>query len=481
MTCGVLVRTNPKVREVADFLRSEGFDVIEEGRREPAKDNPVGIVIAHLLRWLADPADGFSREIVEMSPLAAALRAQWGEPWSRIWEKLTGRAAAVGFATMVGEIVEACGAEWSDFGRRRAGDLISALAEFDAQGGATPREAADWVSRLEVSQSPGVAAVQVMTIHKAKGLGFDVVVLPDISNDVIPQPQRFEVAEGDTWLSEPPAQWARALIPEMREAEERWTTAQRYESFCMLYVALTRAKRGLYVFLEPPPAKNDEGKASLANWVATAVGSNGQPGIVFQTGRSAWLETLPKTDRSAPPLVPLKLAAGVPRRERTTPSGAKAKSGATMARSASGMRFGNEVHAAFELVGWIDEGFPVLPQTDGGATVRKMLENPRIREWFTRGGRTIELRREQPVEAVIDGAWLSGAIDRLHVHRDLGGSVVRVEVIDFKSDALDDLGALANRYEPQMAAYREVMQRAFPDAEIECVLISTRCGDWVSV
>lgn len=481
MTCGVLVRSNAKVREVADYLRSVELDVIEEGCREPAKDNLVGIAIANLLRWLTDPSDAYSREVVGMSPFAAVLRERHGESWARIWEKLTARAAEVGFAGMVEEIVESCWAEWSDFGRRRAGDLIAALAELDAQGGATPREAADWVERLKVSQNPGVAAVQVMTIHKAKGLGFDVVVLPDIPNDKVPSAQYFDVAEGEGWLSETPPQWARAVIPEMREAEERWSIRQRYESFCMLYVALTRSKRGLYVLLESPAASQAADKASLAQWVVTAVDSDGTPGVPYREGRADWVENVPVLETEAVPHENVVLTAAVPRRERTTPSGAKKKSGVAIAHSAAGMRFGTEVHEAFERVGWLDEETPRFPKTDGAAAVRKILEQPRVSERLQRGGREIELHREQSVEAVIDGVWLSGTIDRLHLHRDPAGKVTRVEVIDFKTDALDDLADLARRYGGQMDAYRQVMQLAYPGAEVECVLLSTRCGDWITV
>ena len=50
-------------------------------------------------------------------------------------------------------------------------------------------------------------------------------------------------------------------------------------------------------------------------------------------------------------------------------------------------------------------------------------------------GRPVELFREQPVDAILDGKWLSGVMDRLHLHRDTAGVVTRVEVIDFKTDA----------------------------------------------
>ena len=74
----------------------------------------------------------------------------------------------------------------------------------------------------------------------------------------------------------------------------------------------------------------------------------------------------------------------------------------------------------------------------------------------------------------VDGrSWLSGVIDRLHLHRDAEGTVILVEVIDFKTDQVDSLSELGARHAVQMNAYRELMQRAFPAARIDCVLIST--------
>ncbi len=210
MTCGILLRGNDKAREVADHLRARGFDVIEEGRRQPAKDNPVGIAIAHLLAMAGGPGGrlrprgggNVAARRGAAPPCMAPHGARSGKD-SRLMVSNTG------FAGMIGEVIAGCWPAWSDFGRRRAGDLLAALAALDAQGGVSPREAADWIERLEVAQNPGVAAVQVMTIHKAKGLGFDVVVLPEVPDDAIPQAQYFEVAEGADWLTQTPPKWAR--------------------------------------------------------------------------------------------------------------------------------------------------------------------------------------------------------------------------------------------------------------------------------
>ncbi len=474
MTCGVLVRSNSKVREIADHLRANGFDVIEEGQREPAKDHPVGITLGNLLKWLADPANTFAHEVVLMSPLAPGLTTKFGEHWQQVWEKLLGRASELGFAGMIEEVVELCWDNWSDFGKRRAGDVIMTLANLDAHGAATIKEAADWVDRLTVSQSPGVAAVQVMTIHKSKGLGFDVVILPDVPNDSVPSALHFNIAEGSDWITEAPPKWARGLLPEIKQAEETWGASQRYEAFCMLYVALTRAKRGLYVLLEPPAASQDCDKPSLANWLAGAVDADGKIGTVYQNGTPDWMVNFdlpnPKAGRATTHL----LRPGTPRRERTTPSAAKKKDHA-VAHSPTGMIFGTAVHEAFEEVGWVDEKFPALPTTDAGTLITELLKIPHLRSVFERNGRTIELLREQPIDAVEGNRWLTGVIDRLHLHRDGTGAVTRVEVIDFKTDAVDTMEQLTTRYAPQMNAYRTVMERAFPQARVECILLSTRC------
>ena len=471
MTCGVLLRGNAKAREVADFLRTHGFDVIEEGRREPAKDNPVGIVIAHLLQWLADPASAFAREVVEMSPLAAVLHARHGTSWPRIWDDLTDSVARCGFAATIEAVIADCWPGWSDFGRRRAGDLIAALAALDAQGGVSPREAAAWIGRLELSQSPGVAAVQVMTVHKAKGLGFDVVVLPEIPDTPVPQAQHFEVAEGAGWLTQTPPQWARTMLPELRVAEARWAADQQYEAFCMLYVALTRAKRGLYVLLQPPAATANPDKPSLSNWLARSVGADNPAGVAYQSGTPDWVDQLPMLEPATLLAATPALGAAIPRRGCLTPSAAKRPEHAAV-HSPAGMIFGTAIHALLERVAWVDESPPVLPASEAGKVVAQLLENPALHEVFARQGRSIDLFREQPTTAILEGRILSGIIDRLHLHRDPAGSVTRVDVIDYKTDAVRDPAELRERYAGQMAAYQTVLRRIYPNADVRAHLLS---------
>jgi len=480
-TCGVLLRTNAIMRKVADHLRAKGFDVIEEGARQPSKDNPVGIALAHLLKWLADPSDEFARKVIEMSPLGAVLKSKFGEQWYQTWESLLEITTTSGFAGMVEEVIREVGSDWSDFGQRRAGDIMAALVKLDSQGGATPQQAAEWIANLEVSQSPGRAAVQVMTIHKSKGLGFDIVVLPDVPDEGVPLTQNFDVAEHSEWISQTPPKWARDLIPEMVEAETDWGKTQRYEAICMLYVAITRAKRGLYILLEAPGKSKDTEKPTLSNWLLASTTWDGEAGVVYQTGRPDWVDLVKPLEQSGLVASHMPLTHGISRRERTTPSGLKKTGGSSVTHSGSGMRFGSEVHAVFERVGWVDEVAPVLPKCDAGRLVAELLEAPKLRSLFERHGQDVELFCEQPIDAILDNAWLSGVIDRLHLHRDASGHVTRVEVIDFKTDGVDCIEELVHRYSPQMAAYQQVMQMAYPSAEVACLLVSTRFKQWILI
>ena len=477
LTCGVLVRTNSQVRATAALLREHGFDVIEEGRRQPVADNAPGVALYHLIRWLADPNDAFARQVIAMSPFEAILKERHGEHWQAAWEGLLKAAREHGFAAMVEQLIEPLWQDMSEFSRRRAGDVIGALAEFDASGTGTPREAVRWIAELEIPQSPGAAAVQVLTIHKSKGLGFDVVVLPEIEDTQVPNHGDFNVARGlhagDPWLLAPPASWVRSLVSAISTAEEAWADDQRYEAMCVLYVALTRAKRGLYVLLPEVPKSRKEPHlwASPANWIAAAAGDS------FQSGDPSWWRSVPNRESAEKPAIP-QLAAAKPRRVRTSPSGGKS---AHAMPSLAGMAFGHEVHAAFEGIGWLEDGLPKLPVDDAGAMVRELLKKPDIAALFERGGRNVALFREQPVEAILDGKWLSGTIDRLHVIRGEDGKVTSLELIDFKTDAVERPEQLVERHAAQMSAYREVLAKAYGGVPVTCLLVSTKLRELVVV
>ena len=495
LTCGILLRGNDTAAEVATELRARGFDVILEGRREPGKDSPVGVAVSQLLIWLAAPANRLARGVVEMSPLYPELCNRWSEQWAAIWNGLSASIATQGYRKGMEDLLETCGVDWCAYSRRRIDDILQALGELDHRGNVTQREAAETIERLSIAQSPGASAIQVMTIHKSKGLGFDVVILPEIPSKAVPESQYFNVMEGEDqqgkgWLSEAPPQWSRQFHPQLQELEQHWGLEQQHEAMCTLYVALTRAKRGLHVLLDTPSKSHDFAKPSLANWLMRATGLDSQEDAEpWEQGSIDWVDGVrvleaASVEDSIEPLQSPDEAGAVGWLTQLTPS-SLGKHGDLQQQdtraSRRGMAFGNEVHALLEKVSWTDEHEHPLPSTAAGEAAKSLLNGASTKGHFMRSGRDVRLLREQAVDAAIEGRWISGMIDRLHLHRGSKGEVEKVEIIDFKTDAIEEADELAQAYRSQLHAYRECLLQLYPEAEISCILLSTHLAKAIEV
>ena len=103
-------------------------------------------------------------------------------------------------------------------------------------------------------------AVEIMTIHRAKGLEFDVVLLPELHRTVRFEPKRMVLAAASTnaqgngilFAPVPPAGVkSEPLYDFLRAQEQSVLVAEAYRG---LYVALTRARRALHLFALPPAA-----------------------------------------------------------------------------------------------------------------------------------------------------------------------------------------------------------------------------------
>ncbi|MDA7506330.1 PD-(D/E)XK nuclease family protein, partial [Akkermansiaceae bacterium] len=122
---------------------------------------------------------------------------------------------------------------------------------------------------------------------------------------------------------------------------------------------------------------------------------------------------------------------------------------------------------------------PDQPLSQAGKIVEDALKIPALHAVFQdQGGK---LYREQQVELILDGRWMTGIVDRMHVFRE-NGAVTRVEVIDFKTDAVEGL-ELLGRYAGQMKSYRRALAQVFGVDEnmVTCQLLSTHIGELISV
>ena len=148
-----------------------------------------------------------------------------------------------------------------NYTRVEQGDLHSFLQWWDERGHETSVQIAE-----------AVDAMRIMTIHKAKGLQFKVVILPFCTWDTDHHPSQTNILWTRTLT--PPLQDL-GLMP-MRYSKKLVSTVFRqdyYEELIrvhidnlnLLYVAFTRAEECLYAFAPPKGSRNSYSLTSVAN------------------------------------------------------------------------------------------------------------------------------------------------------------------------------------------------------------------------
>ena len=282
LSCGLLFRKKSEAAEVAERLREQGFPVAENGVYFPGRDSPVGRAVVDLLRWLGNPSDQFARVHLLM---AKVLERGDEAEWTSCHELAVRR----GWDRVITEAFSAF--DLSNFGKTRLQRLVELTLEARANGLSTPLEIARYLEGNESPTAEMSEALQVMTIHKSKGLGFDLVFLPELSDRKLDDKGKYSRAvvtknESAELITQVPSSWARAVLPVFRDAEQAWTEEKLTEDLCLLYVAMTRAKRGLYILMDAPALKS--GSVSYAGWLREVLGDADEDGLLFESGKKDW-------------------------------------------------------------------------------------------------------------------------------------------------------------------------------------------------
>jgi ATP-dependent helicase/nuclease subunit A len=260
-----------------------------------------------------------------------------------------------------------------------------------------------------------------------------------------------------------------------------------YEALCKFYVAMTRAKRAMYVITK---TVGSSGSRNFPKLLEQSLGEN------WEDGDRAWyaaLTVVPPSDLGLPGLMPLveSDAGRVARLPSRRPSDAKpgAKLISLFGREGEeAADFGTKVHELFETVEWWEgaaaSAWTAEQQSRGMdaaalAEVLGCLQSPALAELF---GRSADWRgevwRERSFEVVLAGVWLTGVFDRVLIERDATGGATGACVIDFKTDRAAGDNAVARaieKYRGQIELYRRVVGvlTGLPEARVSGIVVLT--------
>ncbi len=522
LSCAILVQENRTGRALVDFLRAHSpsrIPVMCESEIAIATDNPVTLALLSILKCAAHPGDTMAWQHLRMTPFLTVFEAA---------EMNIGKLAAEVLRKVFDDGFESTLRHWLDslmksgvtldrFSHHRAEDFALAARLFDQGGSRNIDEFIAYAENYTAREANTRNAVQVMTIHKSKGLTFDCVLMVDLEGTKMTDVRRgIGVKHGEKrrveWVFDLPSSdivKADSVLAEYREERE---AEAAYEELCKFYVALTRAKHANYLIAEP--RKESSKSNNFIKLLQLTLGDEKDPvsthfgdvpaEIVHESRTRAadrrWFESLkPKPIDEDETTEVIGIASeGRVRPQRRTPSGSESSTVTAKQLFSRGGRFarayGTMVHAFFEQIEWLDEVDETMLSKSWANvscpddSLRSRAENevrlciaaPEVRAILSRPSAQAVCWREKRFEILLKGEWLSGTFDRVMIEAD------RATILDFKTDKVETDEAFKARvdgYRPQLQTYREVLSRMtqLPPSAIHCRLIFTHRREVVEV
>jgi len=417
---GVLVRTNRQVRPLIVLLRKRGLTASGEGGGFITDDPAIAVALAGM-SFADHPGDRVAELRLRHSPLGIQLglepsvalgtRSRDGmvpeavlDASRRIRETILTQGYPAVIKTWAEVLAPAC----SRRSIQRLLQLITLAERFDPDSGLRPTDFVRYVEGA-VMEEPSPAKLRVMTVHKSKGLEFDVVVLHELDKGFIRAQTDYLVDQPDPTgpilaVYDGARKSLRALAPSLEAAYLQYRNRQVKEGLAGLYVGMTRARYALHMIVAAPkfnkngaPRKTGLSSAAiLREALADPLEIPSDAGaILFEQGDRAWMAHYPElrapmaspehegtTNGSAEggvgsaPVKPVRIAWAPTRPElerhwrRESPSALEAdgivEAGTLFnLERAEDLTRGNLLHAWFEQVTWLEEGLPERAVLEG--------------------------------------------------------------------------------------------------------------------
>ena len=313
-----------------------------------------------------------------------------------------------------------------------------------------------------------IEAVKTMTFHKAKGLGFSVVINLFNKKEMGPRNMFFDPAKDDLYIRYITVPMCKCN-KHLKKIHDEAKLDSRIQSLNLMYVALTRAKHELYNLVvrkieEQKSDKNNKTKKKSSG-KKSAQKTNTTvkicPRDIFEDYEIGNKEK-PTPEKKHPLPTPV-IMPGVPQ----YPSFKEEDKHWSVERLMESQK-GNLFHKVLAEIEYIsDDTAEKLKDTiqkliqkeqleydpaQIHATLLKFLELPQVKSWFEKQEDRTVLRESEFVNE--EGA--SYRMDRVVVDKE------RIILIDFKT------GSTLPFYTAQMKTYRKLLEKAYPGKTIEC-------------
>ncbi len=498
---GILVRRNDDGDAIAEHLRTNGFNVVWEGL-SAVSDVPVVNEIIDLLRLSEHPDDTFAWTAVsKLLPICSTLFTppEDGELNAPYVSRIVATSLSHrGLSRTLQEYYKTLSKNsvgLDQLSLQRLRDMIGVAVTYEQRNAS--RFSIDGFERFLAASSKrelGASSkvVRILSIHRSKGLTLDRVFIPlpegNSSGIANPGNRGLLYAKDGKWILPHLSADVAALNPKTHAALKALADEELLSNIRMYYVALTRARKAMYV-IEPlgetKPSETffrDVINSAFADFERKKLDNGCE--IVFEQGAEpAFAKAGQTDDEERQPWRHVELAKEV---ERISPSAAGHQDFSLFRRSASDLfsenagaaaEHGMEVHGQYETIEWATpDELATLPEAFHVAFVKPSPEAVVWRE------KSYEIYRDGDR----NGTWETGQFDRV-VFTGEGSSRTAV-IYDFKTNAKKSGESpvafeqrICHTYGMQMKSYRTALEKltGIDASRIRSVLLLQATGSAV--
>ncbi len=508
-TIGILVQKNTKqqIQRIVHELRNdEGFPILaSEHRGNPLTDSPAVTVLMSLITMADHPGNTVSRFHVCTSPIGEVHSLSFSDDagCQQFGKQLRLSLLKNGYAVVLKEFASLLVEQSTDRDRLRMWQLIEQASQIDSSMTLRPSAFVNHVMNTRIPD-PASSKVQVMTIHASKGLSFDAVIMCDLQQNISNTPKVLSAKENPF---EPPSlaglycgKEGERVLDEYAVLRQSHNDEVVNDTLCTLYVGMTRAKHALHIVV-PTREKADYKTLDCVLLQGFGVTSSAQPNAILWESKGStlqWKQDIPVEEKKTFGMLPDTLSVN-----ESSGEGAMTGRG-VLTRSPSSLEGGGErniltrfgqsdstsfdqgtlLHHWLEQIEWLESPIQEdwLIEHTPNALLHRMgelrvnnamklfkgsLQSSEMQQLLKKYSDSIEVYQEYPflvrlqkgaslgALSIDETTDMSGTIDRLLIERDAEGTPVRAEVIDWKSDLVDETTIInkIRHYEPQLATY----------------------------
>jgi len=521
LTCAILVSKNSLAAQITEVLRKNGIEATDEAKASVIKDNPVTFSLICLIQATIHPDNQFAKGTCEISPSSKQIIKNIGG-WDKTAELIASTFSENGAEGLINFLISKLDIDSNNkFIFKRFVQLRSLAVQYDVKGERDLLSFADFIENTEMRDSADPQTVQVITIHRSKGLEYDMVYMPCLNDS---DHRIAELRRGDLlqlsdsefkpmWLLANPGEGVCEYVPQLKGPMNQAKAENAYGNLCRLYVGMTRAKHRLVMISR---TLSDDGQEDFDNGVegkhdfacllkSTLIGKNSSdlifentwPGkIIWHSDKNStdWIqvrlreESKKSTEKLTLKKLPTPKFKPVTTIEKLRPSESKnTHSWKPNNDKVGGKALGSVVHSLFERHTTNTKDFleeiKKLPsqknplQTAALKLVSDCLKSKDVVDLLDNRSADTIVWREQKAVLQHDGKMIDAVFDRVHITP--GEEAV---IIDYKTNTCSEV-KLKELYEGQMELYRKSVAKLSGIAEdkVRCVLIHVRNGSLVEV